>query len=306
MTAAIPVVDLAAADAGRCFVDAYERFGFARLVGHGIADETVAGILEQARRFHRLPDAAKRAITIDAHHRGYIADATATDVLSSVEAVDRPNRSESFMVLHDPDPIDVAAGTYLAGPNRWPSGLPGFRPEVEAYRDAMTVLGRRLIGVVATELGDDGTILSSFTRPTTWLRLVHYPAHRGRESAAHGSAPHRDFGALTILAQDDVGGLEVRDPSGGWIPVPPEDGTLVVNVGDVLHRWSGGRLRSTPHRVVRPATRDRFSAAFFFDPHVDTVVAPIPSCAGDDAITPFRFGDEVRRQLRGTYEQHRR
>lgn len=304
----IPVVDLSE-DCARVLRDieqAYGELGFATLVGHDVPTSTTESVFAASLAFHRSSSEDKLRIELDENHRGYIPIAVSTDRTSSVEPATAPNRSASFMMMREdaPDSDEVRAGTYLAGPNRWPE-RPGFREAVEEYHDALTVLARRLVELVAELLGDtDGVLRRAFTTPTTWLRLLHYPPV-DPDVAGYGSAPHRDFGCLTLLAQDDVGGLEVATPDGDWIEVPPRPESLVMNVGDMLHRWSNGRLRSTPHRVVS-RDRERYSAAFFFDPHMSTVVEPLPSCVGADgpAFAPVEFGSFVRHQLRATYDHH--
>lgn len=311
----IPVVDLSAerTEVLRGLDEAYGGLGFATIVGHDVPDATVAGVFAASQAFHALPLDQKLAIELDDRHRGYIPMAVSTDRTSSVEEATSPNQSESFMMMREdaPDSADVVAGTYLAGPNRWPE-LDGFRPAVEAYHRAMVRVGGQLVDLIAELLADRAGVLAhAFATPTTWLRLLHYPAPGLADADAdvgYGSAPHRDFGCITLLAQDDAGGLEVRSPGGDWLDVQPLPGALVMNVGDMLHRWSNGRLLSTPHRVVR-RPRERYSAAFFFDPHMSTVVEPLAGCVDAEhpaAFEPVEFGEFVRGQLEATYDHHAR
>jgi isopenicillin N synthase-like dioxygenase len=139
----------------------------------------------------------------------------------------------------------------------------------------------------------------------TWLRLLHYPPQDPQSPAdEYGSAPHTDFGAITLLAQDDVGGLAVKTPGGDWVDVPPVDGAFVMNVGDMLKRWSNGRLRSTPHRVTNRTGRERYSVPYFYDPHVSTLIAPLPGL-GDPAFEPIVFAAFLRGELEASYEVHK-
>lgn len=115
-----------------------------------------------------------------------------------------------------------------------------------------------------------------------------------------------DYGFLTLVAQDDVGGLEVQDKDGGWIPAPPIPNTFVLNVADILQRWSGGRFVSTPHRVRNLSAVQRYSQPYFFDPSVHTVVAPLPltsSPSSDTAVSfePVRYGDYLMERLDKNY-----
>ena len=213
-----------------------------------------------------------------------------------------------MMMRDDPaDSAEVTAGTYLAGPNRWPQ-LAGFREAVEAYHDAMCQLGYRIVDVLTGLLGDtDGVLSAGFATPTTWLRLLHYPPIEVAEGDLYGSAPHRDFGCITILAQDDIGGLQVRNVDGAWIDVPPRPGAFIMNVGDMLHRWSNGHLLSTPHRVINHTGRERFSVPFFFDPHMSTLVEPLPGCVDPSTparFEPIEFGAFVEGQLEASYDHH--
>jgi isopenicillin N synthase-like dioxygenase len=152
-------------------------------------------------------------------------------------------------------------------------------------------------------------LTASFRPPTTWLRLLHSPpVDPQAPDDLYGSAPHNDFGFITILAQDEVGGLQVRDAAGQWIDVPPRPGAFVMNVGDMLHRWSNGRLISTPHRVHNRSGRERYSVPFFFDPHVSTVVAPLDCCVDDDhpaRFDPIVFEAFLRHELATSYDRHR-
>ena len=200
---------------------------------------------------------------------------------------------------------EAQVGVYLSGPNQWPE-LEGFREACEAYVIAMSDLGRRLMGLALDALGvQDRTILAAFETPTIWLRLLHYPPQPPQApDDLFGSAPHMDFGCLTLLAQDDVGGLQVQTPAGNWVDAKPLDGALVVNVGDMLHRLSNGRLRSTPHRVINATGRERYSVPFFFDPHVSTTIAPLPG-TGKPKFEPMNFGEFLRSELEAGYDAHK-
>ncbi len=311
----IPLLDMAGADeAGglRRLADAMEAayggVGFAHITGHGIPAACIGALFDASRRFHALPQAAKDAIAVNRHHRGYIGPGSATDRASSIEAAIRPNLSESFIKLPD-GPLGRGTAWPLDGPNRWPD-LDGFRAAVEAFEAAAGPAARRLLAAMALALGvTPARLLGHFDPATVWLRLLRYPAcpNDGPEGGPgggvrYGSAPHTDFGCLTLLFQDGTGGLEVRAPDGTWIPAPPVEGAMLVNTGDVVPVWSGGRWRSTPHRVIVPPDRDRYSIAWFFDPSPDALIAPLDGSAGP---APFRFGDHVMAQLDATYAYRR-
>ncbi|MEX0343436.1 MAG: isopenicillin N synthase family dioxygenase [Rhizobiaceae bacterium] len=293
------------------FRAAYGTAGFGYIIHHGIDQSLINNVFEASRRFHALPHEEKMAVELNEIHRGFIPINTSTDVNSSVAEVKKPNQSESFMMMREdgPDSPDIKAGAYLAGPNLWPH-LEGFREALVTYHDALGKLSHQLMKVAALSIGaDPADVLSAFQRPTTWLRLLHYPpAPPLAPKDLFGSAPHRDFGCLTILAQDDVGGLQVQTPAGNWVDAPAIPGSFVVNVGDMLHRWSNGILLSTPHRVINRSGRERYSCPFFYDPNVATKIAPLPCCVTPDrpaAFEPLNFGEFLRSELEAGYDKHR-
>ncbi|MEQ1874384.1 MAG: 2OG-Fe(II) oxygenase family protein [Ilumatobacteraceae bacterium] len=306
----IPVIDLSQADVVERFRTAYSEVGFAYLTGHGVSQTLIDGVFSAAHKFHALPLATKMEIELNELHRGFIPINTSTDRKSTLANVRKPNQSESFMMMREAgaDDPDVLAGAYLAGANQWPA-LPGFRDSVVAYERVMVQLAERLVDIIAVVLDDsDRVIPRSFERPTTWLRLLHYPAQPSTApDDLYGSAPHTDFGFITLLAQDDVGGLQVQSPDGAWIDAPPREGTFVMNVGQMLHQWSNGVLRATPHRVINRSGRERYSVPFFFDPNVATEIAPLPSCIEPQTparFEPLIFGDYLRAELRAGYQRH--
>ncbi|WP_110670097.1 isopenicillin N synthase family dioxygenase [Salinicola halophilus] len=197
---------------------------------------------------------------------------------------------------------DIAADDPLREPTPQPaaSALPGWREDTAAYYAAMETLGRRIAGALAEGLEiPRETLVAPFDAGNSTLRLIHYPERPAETLATmpavdgEGDArrwlvgvPHFDNGFITLLWQDQVGGLQVRTPSGGWEEVPPRKNALVVNFGRLLADWSGGRIQATEHRIVG-GTRSRHSIPFFFEPAVDAV---IESPSGDDR---YVYGDRL-------------
>lgn len=285
------------------FRAAYGTTGFGYIEDHGVPAELTQAVFEASRQFHALPIEQKMAIEVNKNHRGYIPINTSTDVNSTLADVKKPNQSASFMMMREDAKADP--DIYLSGPNQWPD-LPGFRETLETYVTAMSDLGRRLMRI-ALQAADvtDTSVLRAFDQPTLWLRLLHYPPQPDQSpDDLFGSAPHNDFGCLTLLAQDDVGGLQVRTPAGHWVDAPYRPGALVVNVGDMLHRMSNGRLLSTPHRVINRSGRERYSVPFFFDPHVSTIIEPLPG-TGAPEFEPLLFADFLRAELEAAYDAHK-
>jgi isopenicillin N synthase-like dioxygenase len=283
---------------------AVEDIGFFGIADHGVADEVVADAFAASARFHALPLDAKLAVKINASHRGYMPMADQ----HRAEAA-KANLSESFLVgaeLAADDP-DVLAAAPMCGLNQWPAELPDIRAPLAAYRDAMTALGRRMLGLFETALEvPDGFFQRCFTKPLTFVRALHYPpapAHLPPDQ--FGAAPHSDFGFITMLAQDDVGGLQVRTRAGDWIDAPNMPGVFIVNVGDMLMRWTNDRFVSTLHRVLNAPGRDRYSLPFFFDPDVDTVVECIDSCRGPGnppRYAPIVWGDYLTERFNANHK----
>lgn len=315
----IPVVDVAPLFQGdlglipvaQAIGEAYRNVGFAYIVNHGIPESLVHRLFNASAGFHALPRAEKMKIEINPFHRGFVPINTSTARTSSVARVTRPNQSESFMMMHELPPNDpeVLAGADLAGPNQWPDGLPGFRDVVQRYNAELTALARLLVRAMAVALGQSADVFEIyFRRPTTFLRLLYYPPQEaGAPDDLYGSAPHTDYGFLTILAQDEVGGLQVRNVNGNWIDAPHQPGSFVMNVGDTLHRWSNGQFISTPHRVINRAGRARYSCPFFFDPDMRAEIRPFDSCVEEEQSVkyePLVYGDYLMARLRANHDQH--
>ena len=316
----IPIIDIGDIDqiAGsgiesivRQICEAYRTVGFAYVVNHGVDPHLMGELFQASAKFHALPRDQKMAIELNSLHRGFIPINTSTDINSRFAVITKPNQSESFIMMREAaaDDPGVRAGDYLAGPNQWPEQLPGFRDTVMAYHDALTQLGHKLCRAIALALRiDEQTFAAAFAPPTTFLRLLSYPPQPSNQAGdLYGSAPHTDFGCITVLAQDEVGGLQVRNPAGDWIDAPYLADSFVMNVGDMLHRWSNGQLLSTPHRVVNRSGKQRYACAFFFDPHVTVEVAPLPSCVTAERPRQFDgivYGDFLRAELRSGYDKH--
>jgi len=209
------------------------------------------------------------------------------------------------MIMHEPAADEI--GEPLQGPNQWPGWLPEFRPAIEAYSEAAERVSRAVIRLIAVALGLPVTSLDKhFDRPTSFLRLLHYPPHPVDASDDQfGAAPHTDYGIITLLAQDNSGGLQVRRRDGGWIDAAPLQGTFVLNVADMLARWTNDRFVSTPHRVVNRSGGDRYSLPFFFDTAMESVIECLPTCTGPGNPPRYekvRYGDYLMNRLNRNYD----
>ena len=264
---------------------ACRQWGFFYIKGHPISPARIAEVLGNAQRFFTLPveEKLKIDITQTRHHRGY--GAVATEQLDPTKPSDL---KETFdMGLHLPaDHPEVLAEKPLRGPNRHPD-LSGWATLMEQHYRDMQALAQTLLRAMTLALGIERDFFDTrFNEPVSVLRLIHYPPRDAASCAEQqGAGAHTDYGCITLLYQDAAGGLQVRNVNGQWIDAPPIDGTFVVNLGDMMARWSNDRYLSTPHRVISPLGVDRYSMPFFAEPHPDTLIQCLPGCQ-DDAHPP--------------------
>lgn len=279
----IPVIDvsplLADDDSGLRRVasqlrQAAETTGFFYIANHGVSQERLDDLYATGRRFFDYPAGEKAKVAVNSYHRGFIKMGEAKMYGNA-----KPDMKESFVWGReiDADDPDFAAGKPMAGPNIWPDFMPDLKPKLNAYMDACNALGRRLLQAFAVSLDLDRDIfVQTFDRPASRGALVWYPPQPPAQGDDQfGVAPHTDYGCLTFVCQDQVGGLQVMAKSGEWVVAHPIQGTFVVNVGDLLARWTNGRFASTPHRVVNASGQERLSIAVFVDPNEDTVIDPV-------------------------------
>ncbi len=229
----IPVIDIAdlmaAPDSGARervageILRACTGTGFFYLTGHGVGGDLIEEGFEANRRFHARPEAEKLAIKQNRWHRGYQAMASSTLKSSArFEAARHPNQLESFFLRHEVAADDPAYERQpLQGPNQWPDD-PGFVDVVRRYDAAMRRLGLDLLPAFSVAVGEAPDFFARhFAPPSTALRLIHYPpASASRPEDLYGIHPHTDYGFLTILAQDRVGGLQIQRVDGSWIDAP--------------------------------------------------------------------------------------
>jgi isopenicillin N synthase-like dioxygenase len=276
--------------------------GFFYVTGHGIPDALLSGIFARAQSFFAAPAAAKDAISIkrSRHNRGYVGLST-----ESLDPTHTDNK-EAFNIGLDlaPSDPDVVAGKPFRGVNLWPD-TPGFRDTALDYFNAVWKLGCDLHFAIASDLGlKTDYFADKLDRPMATLRLLHYPPRDAARGDALGAGVHTDYGSVTLLLTDDAGGLEVKRRDGTWVQAPPMPGTFVCNIGDCLMRWSNDIYVSTPHRVMNPPGRDRYSVAFFLDPNPEALIDCLPGCSGPDRpakYPPILASDYLRQRLDATY-----
>jgi len=285
-----PIVSLAgmrsADPAARAIVAAAFRAacldkGFLYIVDHGIAPEVMESIFRQTKRFFDLPMEQKLELDMakSSCNRGY--EKLRGQVLEPGMPADL---KEGFYIGTDlpPDDPRVVAGFFNHGPNLWPADLPGWRETMEGYFAQMSELCRLTMRALALSLDLPEDYFEPFCDdPQATLRLLHYPPQPGNALPGEkGCGAHTDFGALTFLLQDGVGGLQVWDEHVGWIEAPPVPGAFVLNLGDLIARWTNNRYRSTLHRVINRSGQERYSVPFFYTGRADHDVTCLPCCLG--------------------------
>jgi isopenicillin N synthase-like dioxygenase len=269
--------------------EACQDVGFFYVENHGVSPELVERMYAAARGFFALPLEEKQELHIANSGptlRGYLP--------TYAENVD-PENTRDFKECFDFGADEEISSPFF-GPNQMPEGLPGFAATCEDYHDAMLGLARRLVSAIALSLDLPADHFDSKLRhPITIQRLLHYPPQTGVVTQEEiGIGAHTDYGFLTVLSQDDVGGLQVRNADGEWVSAPPIDGTFVINIGDLVETLTNGRYSSTLHRVINTTGSERYSIPFFLDLDFDAVVEPLEVCASDDnpaRSASYRCGD---------------
>ena len=281
---------------------AARRYGFFYASGHGVDAALIERTAQLARAFFAQSEDAKLRIPMSAGGRAWRGYFPLGGELTS----NRPDWKEG-LYLGTELPADhprVRAGTILHGANLWPE-IDGFRTTVLAYLDALTQLGHALMRGMSMALGlpphwfaDHGT-----ADPLILLRFFNYPSRPvpPGSAAQWGVGEHTDYGLLTMLWQDEVGGLQVRTDH-GWIDAPPITGTFVCNIGDMLDRMTGGRYRSVPHRVaINTSGYDRLSIPLFFDPDFAAHVQPVPGSGPGQDDSGRRWDGANLQAFEGSY-----
>ena len=273
--------------------------GFFFIAGHGIDQALVDAAFAQTEAFHGQDEAAKAALAINQHNIGYMASRASMQRSSTVHKATRPNLVASFFMKceRSPDAPEVVAGLPLRGLNQWPRDLPEFRPVMLAYMTAMEALGLSMLPLYARSLDlADDHFAPFFAQPSLTLRISSYPPQDAFDGEEFGTGPHTDAGFMTMLAQAEVPGLEILHRDGSWRQAPVLPGCFLVNIGQMLTRWTNDRYPSTPHRVVNLSGRQRYSMPFFFDPDLEAVIACLPTCSdpGHPALhEPIRYLDHI-------------
>jgi isopenicillin N synthase-like dioxygenase len=261
--------------------------GFFYITGHGISAGLIDRVFQQSHDFFALPMEQKLALSMaqSACRHGYEPLKAQT-----LEVGAPPDLKEGFLAGEDlaADHPVVRNDPGNIGPNQWPPLLPEFKIVLISYIREMKSLTKTLMRGLALSLDLEETYFADFCRdPILTLRLLHYPPQPPNPAPNEkGCGAHTDWGGITVLLQDDAGGLQVQHADGSWISAPPVAGTFVVNIGDLFARWTNNLYRSTVHRVINKSGRNRYSVPFFLDGRSDHLVSCIPTCAGEKHLFP--------------------
>ncbi|TYI95523.1 hypothetical protein E1A91_D01G003700v1 [Gossypium mustelinum] len=284
--------------------NACKNWGFFQVINHGVPLELLEKIKVAAKAFFDQPVEEKRKVKRDeVNAMGYHESEHTKNVRDWKEVFDFLIKDPSFLPA-SPETEDDEIRTLS---NQWPETPPQFREVCQTYAREVEKLGYKLLELISLSLGLPSNRLNGyFEDHTTMMRLNHYPPCPCPELAL-GVGRHKDAGTLTIVAQDDVGGLQVRRKSDDvWVPVKPTPNALVINVGDTIQVWSNEAYESVEHRVVVNSERERFSIPVFFFPSHYVMVKPLEELVNEGnppKYKPYNFGKFFVARNRSDYKK---
>ncbi|MED6107022.1 hypothetical protein PIB30_010161 [Stylosanthes scabra] len=298
----LPMVDLSSPDplsTANSIRQACVDYGFFYLVNHGVDNKLLSSVFQQSAKFFSLPLDFKLSLSRK-EYRGY------TPLYSeNLDPSSHPkgDAKESYYIGNLEDSTSVNL-------NQWPSQelLPDWRPTMESLIWKLLEAGKKLMSLIALSLNLDNDFFekTALNKPAAFLRLLHYPGELGYEDLC-GASAHSDYGMITLLVTDGVPGLQIckeksKQPQ-VWEDVSHVEGAFIVNIGDLMERWTNCIYRSTLHRVI-PTGKERYSVAFFLDPPSDCLIECFESCCSESSpprFPPIRSGDYLNERFMLTY-----
>jgi isopenicillin N synthase-like dioxygenase len=297
----VPVIDMSASDetVAQELLNAFQTIGFATLINHSVESTTIQQAFRQSRHFFQLPTLTKLGYKFQGYesNRGYIGIGCESHEHA------QPDKKETFDIGNEADE---------AYSNKWPLD-DEFKTTMTRYFDAFDALHLKIMKLLAAvmKLDDVNYFVERCNERHENLRLLHYPAlprPQDQDQEIVRGAVHTDFGTLTLLTQDSVGGLRAQRLDGQWVHVSPVDNSIVVNVGDMLQRWSNDSLRATPHQVVELSSNDdgtmfpeRLSIAFFCNANKNVMLDCLQQCQSEaPKYSPIKAHDYLIRRLSET------
>ncbi|GIK04412.1 hypothetical protein Aspvir_008495 [Aspergillus viridinutans] len=283
--------------------NACSTFGFFYLVGHGIPEEDRQAVLECTRKYFALPMEDKMETWIGKamgrSFRGYEPPALQVHQEGLL-----PATKEGFIIGRETPADAPEAGTFHTGPNQWPKALRDeeFRIPLMEYHSKMIEMVKVILRILARGLPEEWNcppdVFDELTvEPSAPLRLLYYPPQSVKHANQFGVGEHTDFGNVSVLLQEEgTEGLEVLyPPTQTWVPVPVKAHSYVINMGDMMQKWTAGYYRSATHRVVNSSTKGRYSAPFFMNGNLDLRCHALDG-SGEATV----IGDHIRRRLMET------
>tara|TARA_B100000408_G_scaffold16170_1_gene11053 strand:- start:233 stop:1213 length:981 start_codon:yes stop_codon:yes gene_type:complete len=284
--------------------NACKNIGFFYVKNHQIPQNHLDAVILVMQEFFNLPEEEKMKIHIGNSDvfRGYtpLGKELTNAKYDWHECVD-------FGLDLEPNHPEVIAGNQLLGPNQWPENQPNFRKALESHWDLMILLGRRITEGLAMSLGFDKKKFARFMNKShSFMRISNYPPYgkNQEENVGDGIGAHIDYGFLTILLQDNIGGLEVKNADNEWVSAPMIPGTFLINIGHMIQRWTNDYYKATVHRVIPPKHETRCSLPFFFEPNFDAIVVPLDTfCSKNNPprYKPFHFGNYLESKFTTSY-----
>ena len=314
----VPVIDFAGmltgdpgakAEVAAKLRNACSNVGFFYIKNHGVPLALIERTFAEAERFFRIPPEDKMASHVKKSSQlvGYVGMGEE----NADPAVGKGDVHEGYDFIPEDveTPFGFMEGDFRKAGNQWPANLPGFREVMTEYSIAVRLLARGLFAAFALGLDlPEDYFLPMSDKPMALTRMMYYPSQSGPLDLANmGVGAHTDHECFTILAQDSVPGLQVRNRRGQWIEAPPIQGAFVVNIGDLMARWTNGAFASTFHRVFNATGRERYSIPTFVGPNADTVVRVLPSCAGEEnppKYEPVVAGEYISQLIYHNIHQH--
>lgn len=276
----IPVIDLAplinhgeTEKVAGALLSAALNTGFFYIKNHGIDAKIIQRAIQASQNFFHLPAQQKQTVAVNRQQRGWLAPG-----MANLEGSKTHDLKEIFFMGPEKWSEKIAAQRHtipLIADNLWPDFNPQLREYILPYYDAVCELGHKVLSALAVGLGEENDFFKKrYQSPLGRGQLVYYPKSSAEDEAQQrfGAAPHTDFGVLTLLLQDNNGGLQVLNKQDQWIEAPPINNTFVCNIGDLLHRWTNDYLCSNLHRVINRSGNERFSMPIFFDPDPDVEI----------------------------------
>ncbi|PWA96717.1 2-oxoglutarate (2OG) and Fe(II)-dependent oxygenase superfamily protein [Artemisia annua] len=305
--AELPLIDLSSSDRIATAISirqACMEYGFFYLINHGVEEELLQNVVDQSNKFFSLSIEEKMKLGRKDEDFGY------APLYSENHDHSTSSKGDSKETFHI-GPLDGEESLQ----NQWPSKelLPSWRFVMEKYYKMLLSTGKRLSSLIALALNleeDFFEKIGAVDRPSAFLRLLHYPGDMGvSDEVVYGASAHSDYGMMTLLATDAVPGLQVcreknKHPR-TWENVTHVKGAFIVNLGDMMERWTNCLFRSTLHRVM-PTGKERYSVAFFMDPNPNCIVECLKSCCSESSpprFPPILSGDYLRERIHDAYSK---